>query len=56
MVQLGFLNLAFGTVPLDPGQWLTWLVMVSAVLWYGELRKLLLRHRRRCGAGPVGTG
>ncbi len=47
VVHLGFLNLAFGTVPLDPGQWLTCVAMASAVLWYGELRKLLLRHGRR---------
>ena len=46
VVHLGLLNLAFGTVPLDPGQWLTCVAMASAVLWYDELRKLLRRWRR----------
>ena len=41
VVQLRFLNVAFGTVPLQPGQWLVCIAMASAVLWFGELRKLL---------------
>jgi Ca2+-transporting ATPase len=50
VVHIGVLNAAFGTVPLDAGQWLTCFAMASLVLWYGELRKLLrhlLRRRRR---------
>ena len=42
VIHIGFLNVAFGTVPLSIGQWLTCLGMASAVLWYSELRKLAL--------------
>ena len=48
VVHLGFLNIAFGTVPLDLDQWLLCAVMASAVLWVSELRKLadrLVRNR-----------
>jgi magnesium-transporting ATPase (P-type) len=44
VVHVPVLNVAFGTVPLDAGQWLACLAMGSAVLWYDELRKLVLRH------------
>ena len=43
VVNLGVLNTAFGTVPLDAGQWLACVAMASVVLWYDELRKLVLR-------------
>jgi Ca2+-transporting ATPase len=43
VIHVGFLNVAFGTVPLDAEQWLTCAAMASAVLWLGELRKLLTR-------------
>ena len=43
VVNLGFLNLAFGTVPLDFDQWLMCAAMASVVLWYRELRKLVSR-------------
>jgi P-type Ca2+ transporter type 2C len=39
VVSLGFLNLAFGTVPLEPEQWLVCVAMASVVLWYSEIRK-----------------
>ena len=42
VIHIGFLNVAFGTVPLSIDQWLTCLGMASAVLWYSELRKLAL--------------
>ncbi|MDB5929399.1 MAG: ATPase, P-type (transporting), superfamily, subfamily [Polaromonas sp.] len=45
VVHLGFLNIAFGTVPLTPAQWLTCAAMASGVLWFSELRKLVLRAR-----------
>ncbi|MGY0559254.1 MULTISPECIES: cation-translocating P-type ATPase [unclassified Luteimonas] len=45
VVHLPALNTAFGTVPLDGGQWLGCFAMGSAVLWYDELRKLVLRSR-----------
>ena len=43
VVNLPFLNLAFGTVPLTLDQWLTCLGMASLVLVYSELRKLVMR-------------
>ena len=45
VVNLGFLNLAFGTVPLELTQWLLCAVMASIVLWVSELRKWLNRVR-----------
>lgn len=49
VVNVGFLNVAFGTAPLTIDQWLTCAAMASVVLWYSELRKLVLRiwSRRR---------
>ena len=51
VVNLGFLNLAFGTVPLSFDQWLLCAAMASVVLWYSELRKLASRawSRRKGG-------
>ena len=43
VINIGFLNAAFGTVPLTLDQWLTCLGMASVVLWYSELRKLIRR-------------
>ena len=43
VVHVGFMNVAFGTVPLDGGQWLVCVAMASAVLWVSELRKLVVR-------------
>ncbi len=43
VVHLAFLNLAFGTVPLSLEQWALCTAMASAVLWTGELRKLVVR-------------
>jgi magnesium-transporting ATPase (P-type) len=45
VVHLGFLNLAFGTAPLALDQWLLCAAMASVVLWYSELRKLVIRWR-----------
>ena len=51
VVNLDFLNLAFGTVPLTFDQWLLCASMASVVLWISELRKLGSRAwRRRKGA------
>ncbi|ODU06637.1 MAG: haloacid dehalogenase [Rubrivivax sp. SCN 71-131] len=47
VVQLGFLNVAFGTVPLALDQWLVCVAMASLVLWLDELRKLAGRALRR---------
>ena len=43
VVNLPFLNLAFGTTPLTLNQWLVCTAMASSVLWYSELRKLIVR-------------
>ena len=55
VVNLGFLNLAFGTVPLAFEQWLLCVGMASGVLWYSELRKLVSRawSRRDAPAGSL---
>ncbi|MCY7319353.1 MAG: cation transporting ATPase C-terminal domain-containing protein, partial [Ramlibacter sp.] len=42
VVHLGFLNIAFGTAPLTAAQWAVCLGMGSVVLWYSELRKLVI--------------
>jgi magnesium-transporting ATPase (P-type) len=46
VVHVGFLNVAFGTVPLDFSQWLVCAVVASVVLWTEELRKLAVRVAR----------
>jgi magnesium-transporting ATPase (P-type) len=46
VVHVGFLNVAFGTVPLAPEQWLVCAAMGSLVLWFSELRKGLGRLLR----------
>lgn len=43
-VHITSLNVAFGTVPLTIDQWLVCLAMGSSVLWFAELRKLLMRR------------
>ena len=55
VVNLGFLNTAFGTEPLSWSQWLICLTMASAVLWFSELRKLFLRARIRQHHAPSRT-
>jgi magnesium-transporting ATPase (P-type) len=49
VVHLPVLNLAFGTVPLDLGQWGVCVGMASGVLWVSEGRKWVgrLAARRR---------
>ncbi len=47
VVHVDFLNVAFGTTPLDAGQWLVCAAMGSVVLWFGELRKLVRSALRR---------
>ena len=43
VVNVAFLNLAFGTVPLTLEQWMLCIAMASIVLWVSELRKLSSR-------------
>jgi len=45
VVHVPFLQTAFGTTALDAGQWLMCLGLASVVLWFDELRKLVLRAR-----------
>ena len=44
VVQLESLNQAFGTVALQPGQWLQCVAIASSVLVYSECRKWIARH------------
>ena len=46
VVELSFLNEAFGTTPLALEQWLLCTVLASIVLWAGEAKKLLERALR----------
>ena len=50
VVEIPFLNDAFGTVPLTLGDWGLCTALASAVLWGDELKKLLSRLVRRGGA------
>ena len=43
VVNVPFLIVAFGTTPLLLNQWLVCAAMASCVLWYSELRKLIVR-------------
>ena len=52
VVNVSVLNTAFRTVPLALDQWLVATAMASAVLWAGELRKLLERAARAAPASP----
>ncbi len=45
VVDVGFLDVAFGTVRLTWDQWLVATAMASSVLWASELRKGVLRRR-----------
>ena len=44
VVSLPPINYAFGTVPLTLEQWLTCTLIGSAVLWFSEMRKWVLRR------------
>jgi Ca2+-transporting ATPase len=50
VVNVGFLNVAFGTAPLELGQWLVCATMASVVLWFSEVRKFL---NRAIGPGRI---
>jgi Ca2+-transporting ATPase len=50
VVHVPFLNVAFGTVPLTTPEWTLCTAMGSSVLWFGELRKAMLRARSRRAA------
>jgi magnesium-transporting ATPase (P-type) len=44
VVQVPFLQEAFGTAPLNPGQWLATIGMASVVLWAEEVVKWIRRR------------
>src|SRR5690606_31366492 len=46
VVNVPLLNTAFGTVKMTLDQWIVCVAMGSAVLWFAELRKLMLRLLR----------
>ncbi len=47
VVEVPFLQTAFGTAPLDLAHWGITVAMASVVLWFDELRKLVWRMRHR---------
>jgi len=47
VVEVPFLQVAFGTASLDPTQWAACVALGSVVLWCDELRKIVLRARAR---------
>lgn len=47
VVYVPFLQKAFGTVPLAPGDWLECILVASTVLWLREIVKLIQRGRAR---------
>nr|NLI50021.1 cation-translocating P-type ATPase [Propionibacterium sp.] len=53
VVEVPWLQAAFGTAPLTPGQWAVCVALASVVLWVQEGAKLVAR-RRPAGRGPVG--
>ena len=46
VVHLGFMNEAFGTVPLTPEDWLVCVGLASVVLWADEVKKIVERRLR----------
>ena len=54
VVEVPFLQAAFGTESLDAAHWLVCLAMASVVLWAEELAKLVRRRLR--GRGLAGAG
>lgn len=50
VVEVPFLQVAFGTASLDLEHWLICFGLASVVLWFDEVRKIILRARERRGA------
>ena len=46
VVEVPFLQVAFGTASMDLAHWTVCLGLSSVVLWYDEMRKVLLRTRK----------
>ncbi|MFT2816771.1 cation-translocating P-type ATPase [Leifsonia sp. A12D58] len=47
VVEVPFLQVAFGTASLDLAHWATCIALASVVLWYDEIRKIVLRALAR---------
>ncbi|KAB2758341.1 MULTISPECIES: cation-translocating P-type ATPase [Brucella/Ochrobactrum group] len=53
VVNLSFLNTAFGTLPLSLDQWLFCVAMSSSVLWFSEIRKWISRRYHPSGPNAI---
>ncbi|WP_228489095.1 cation-translocating P-type ATPase [Raineyella fluvialis] len=53
VVHVPFLQAAFSTTPMTPEQWLVCAGMSSVVLWFNEVRKVVLRARDRRPRQPI---
>jgi magnesium-transporting ATPase (P-type) len=53
VVEIPFLQVAFGTASMDPIHWLVCVALASVVLWFDEVRKLVLRGRQGQAAAAV---
>ena len=49
VIYVPFLQQAFSTVSLSPGDWLTCAMVASSVLWLSEIRKAVIRRKRPDG-------
>ncbi len=47
VVEVPFMQVAFGTASLDLAHWGTCVALASVVLWYDEIRKIILRAAER---------
>jgi hypothetical protein len=47
VVNVPFLNVAFGMVPMNAESWVACAALASSVLWVEEARKLVVRRRAR---------
>ncbi len=58
VVELPFLQVAFGTASMDLAHWSACVALASVVLWYDEIRKVVLRRlagpRNRRGVSATG--
>ncbi len=52
VVEVPFLQVAFGTAPMDLAHWVACVALASVVLWYDEARKALLRVLARRTSEP----
>ena len=52
VVHVPFLNDAFGTAPLSAGDWALCAAIASSVLWFDELKKLLVRRSGARAGSP----